>query len=721
MSEHQNPNSNDEGGSCGNGRALLSRFLSLLSTIYRILLTLYSVYPLIIFTTWMVEVFLVLCVMYHPNAASVIIISIIYFIFAGFVANFATISLWEFFKFSFLRKNNPFNTVFYLADKYFNLNIYQYEDSNKQIEDNDPKIPQRIFDFISFILCLLIIIGVILAGTGSNYSLLDTMNCITICIPFAYYSLLLIFYWLHCCKSLKYIFKCCSPGNQEQLNDIENEKDPFIYSLKQRQQEGYNTAYTYVKIAFMIINIILIIIASVKNKDFLGALTLIAFTFLMCIPILTLEMPFFVFNKIFGWLSCSHNNKAEISSDGGQADQIDQIDQNDLNNTKANTQKEDKKSCDCCYCIPICINHSIEHVDSFKNNNKFRMFPRISGFIYILLLGIVFAIFYLGVKTDSEVENPEINIRNEIKMNGNLTRSLNAEGDNRKFVRPPMCYTQIHHLSVLQLMALAVDSYTNKGDSDMHAFKVTFFTDSDVTVESAGRIVDTKIKMMKYNINIASSNTNLMVYSIRGSSTCYDWWLDIQFFCASAMFTLCRQINPLVSRIDSWSYTLLANLITSPERLLNKMSLINEYVNDLSKGFEANRAPEGYNEMFVGHSLGGGLSKVMARKYHLSSLSLSGPGVSAFTGMFKKREYNENFAMNFIDVIPDMDLVPRVEKSGGTEYRILCDEGAAKCHSGMTSLCMGSLMCGIDASILCRNQVGVERYDHMMDFVETIQ
>ena len=302
MSEHQIPNSNDEGGSCGNGRALLSRFLSLLSTIYRILLTLYSVYPLIIFTTWMVEVFLVLCVMYHPNAASVIIISIIYFIFAGFVANFATISLWEFFKFSFLRKNNPFNTVFYLADKYFNLNIYQYEDSNKQIEDNDPTIPQRIFDFISFILCLLIIIGVILAGTGSNYSLLDTMNCITICIPFAYYSLLLIFYWLHCCKSLKYIFKCCSPGNQEQLNDIENEKDPFIYSLKQRQQEGYNTAYTYVKIAFIIINIILIIIASVKNKDFLGALTLIAFTFLMSIPILTLEMPFFVFNKIFGWI-----------------------------------------------------------------------------------------------------------------------------------------------------------------------------------------------------------------------------------------------------------------------------------------------------------------------------------------------------------------------------------------------------------------------------------
>jgi len=34
-----------------------------------------------------------------------------------------------------------------------------------------------------------------------------------------------------------------------------------------------------------------------------------------------------------------------------------------------------------------------------------------------------------------------------------------------------------------------------------------------------------------------------------------------------------------------------------------------------------------------------------------------------------------------IDLVPDMDLVPRVEVSGGTIYKIICNQGSFKCHS----------------------------------------
>ena len=40
-----------------------------------------------------------------------------------------------------------------------------------------------------------------------------------------------------------------------------------------------------------------------------------------------------------------------------------------------------------------------------------------------------------------------------------------------------------------------------------------------------------------------------------------------------------------------------------------------------------------------------------------------------------------------------MDLVPRVEVSGGTIYRIICKEGPLDCHSKELSLCEVLIMC----------------------------
>ena len=46
-----------------------------------------------------------------------------------------------------------------------------------------------------------------------------------------------------------------------------------------------------------------------------------------------------------------------------------------------------------------------------------------------------------------------------------------------------------------------------------------------------------------------------------------------------------------------------------------------------------------------------------------------------------------------IDLVPDMDLVPRVETSGGTVYRIICKAGVLQCHGKTMSLCEVLIMC----------------------------
>ena len=54
---------------------------------------------------------------------------------------------------------------------------------------------------------------------------------------------------------------------------------------------------------------------------------------------------------------------------------------------------------------------------------------------------------------------------------------------------------------------------------------------------------------------------------------------------------------------------------------------------------------------------------------------------------------SENFDLSFIDLVPDKDLIPRVEVSGGTIYRIICNQGTFTCHDKTLSLCETLAMC----------------------------
>ena len=128
-------------------------------------------------------------------------------------------------------------------------------------------------------------------------------------------------------------------------------------------------------------------------------------------------------------------------------------------------------------------------------------------------------------------------------------------------------------------------------------------------------------------------------------------------------------------------YELTSYLFSWPLRYFKELSLIDRYVDKLIQSFIDHY--DDYSDrsiIFVGHSLGGGLAKIMGKRFNKLAVSLSGPGISIFSKLWEptvKEEidskYNENFATSYIDIVPDMDLVPRVEVSGGTNYRIICD------------------------------------------------
>ena len=72
---------------------------------------------------------------------------------------------------------------------------------------------------------------------------------------------------------------------------------------------------------------------------------------------------------------------------------------------------------------------------------------------------------------------------------------------------------------------------------------------------------------------------------------------------------------------------------------------------------------------------------------------MSGSGVNAFHSLWGYEGFSENFEISVIDLVPDLDLVPRVEVSGGTIYRIICKGGPFSCHGKELSLCEVLIMC----------------------------
>ena len=99
------------------------------------------------------------------------------------------------------------------------------------------------------------------------------------------------------------------------------------------------------------------------------------------------------------------------------------------------------------------------------------------------------------------------------------------------------------------------------------------------------------------------------------------------------------------------------------------------------------------NVVFVGHSLGGGLAKIIGKIVGRDSVSLSGPGINAFHSLWKYTGNSTYFELTSVDIIPDLDLVPRVEISGGTIYRLICLQRPLECHSKELSLCESLMMC----------------------------
>lgn len=197
--------------------------------------------------------------------------------------------------------------------------------------------------------------------------------------------------------------------------------------------------------------------------------------------------------------------------------------------------------------------------------------------------------------------------------------------------------------------------------------------------------------------------------------------LDLEMYSPSAILTLIKMI-PLIQRSESLTSEVLHAILTFPLNSLKNITLLNYYteqiIRKVDKVIKQNKNNTDF--LFVGHSLGGGLSKYIATIYKKQSFSISGPGITPLEYMDSISGYNKVFKSNFIDIIPDNDIVPRIDTSGGIKYRVLCNKNSINCHSIDRTICMMGIMCEQEeyTKKLCLSMpnIGEEEYKKMKIF-----
>lgn len=95
-----------------------------------------------------------------------------------------------------------------------------------------------------------------------------------------------------------------------------------------------------------------------------------------------------------------------------------------------------------------------------------------------------------------------------------------------------------------------------------------------------------------------------------------------------------------------------------------------------------------------GHSLGGGLATIIGQRSGTSSVSFSGPGI-----LLSARKFNLPTVLNYdlpFTIVPDSDVVPRIDSHVGTVQNIRClrSHSALSCHAITRTCCELARNCG---------------------------
>ncbi len=591
-------------------------------------------------------------------------------IFAYLMRNICTIAYWELFQFKWLEQN-PFESITNIFELYF--------------KKHTKKNIYYIVNMSLGVLFYFFVIGVFTMPDNKG-NFLDVVNFIIfIILPFIKFFVYYVSYAYVCIRDL--IFK-----RKKKVNEIDQKiNNPFQYWIQlnnltnlgevkiglidpvKRQKElekkigffekifFHNITFriyiykrkikislqTLLKIVFALLSFIYIIYLICIKGSSVGGFFFIIFIYLFSLIIsIEFSTPMWIINSFYRWylkIKKRYDRKYQLKC------------------RKLN-----------------------EKFAFFKIVDMLPVLLSVSLLVFVLFTYIFFGVSSLYLYDTLEKFNEEGAFKETNWERENFTKEDTIENI--------ICNSQIFGLSILKISAFPLATYLSGIENTKKYLEKTIFKEriENITEMRFLNLNSTYGVALLVDIDIPEQRP-LTILAIQGSIKKLDWWVDIELFCSSAIFTLLNTIS--INQLESLTSHVITWLLTIPLRLLEEFTLFKKYTQSLDIiNEEIERIGDTRNILIAGHSLGGGLSKFMGLKYHKESISFSGPGITPLEYKLKEVDY-KYYKMNFVDVIPDYDVVPRIESTAGIKYRVLCDKGFFGCHSIERTICQIGATC----------------------------
>ena len=351
---------------------------------------------------------------------------------------------------------------------------------------------------------------------------------------------------------------------------------------------------------------------------------------------------------------------------------------------------------------------------AFHNYLRWGTKYRIFRWVRMTVFFMAIAIFGILLFVFLSIETPDTNVTaNGTSTNQAIGKSIldtssdyKTNFERKNTVQAPICYCKIKGLDIMQAIYFAHLTYRDDknieryllSDSSVFLGDLVHF-DPTATTDIENYVMDNDFPERsfygRYMRRFRVSSLNLTVFGFRGTSTTPDIIVDIELWLPSVLLRFFDYLFPFVFFASDDSYAKIGDLMLFPKTFF-KTSLIDRYMRDFSSYIDK-AIPEikdlGDDVLCVGHSLGGGLAKLVALKYGFAAISMGGGGVAALKNKYKMK--NESVQLiTIVDVVPQRDLIPQIDFPTGSVYRLQCDEAYFTCHNMIRNLCQMVASCG---------------------------
>jgi len=192
------------------------------------------------------------------------------------------------------------------------------------------------------------------------------------------------------------------------------------------------------------------------------------------------------------------------------------------------------------------------------------------------------------------------------------------------------------------------------------------------------------------------------VFAIRGTSSMLDILDDINIWAPAAIMQLFSKAGPGVSGSSAKAVALLSTVIYGQSMQKAYFSQLLSHVQNRKKQWPQRRF------YLAGHSLGGGLAKLVASQVDIQAVTFMAPGLATTGYVVFGDVLDEQLRHDVLTVVPNDDIVSRVDSQEGIVINVDCEGGPLACHSIYNTICTIVDMCGsgrrppyVDLSLPC--------------------